>query len=77
MKKIEFIFETAEDAQPFVIMLMQSGICELTMHTSMKDYSCNVTYEIDTFQIDPQEAVDLDIEFLTEQGISHISHQII
>lgn len=77
IKKIEFVFSEVFDAHPFVKMLMDSAIANLTMTTSSKDYTCMVVYEIDECGIDAQKAVDIDIEFLKSEGITPISHRII
>lgn len=77
IKKIEFVFEEAFDAHPFVKMLMDSGITDLTMKTSSEDYTCTVVYEIDECNIDAQEAVDIDLEFLRGEDITALSHRII
>ena len=77
IKKIEFVFSEVFDAHPFVKMLMDSAITDLTMKTSMEDYTCTVVYEIDECNIDAQEAVDIDLYFLQGEGITALSHRII
>lgn len=70
---IEFTFEDPHNAQPFVIMLMQSGITDLTMKTSDNDGSCRVTYEVDECNIDPDEAIKQDLEFIKGNNLNAIS----
>lgn len=72
---IEFTFEDPHNAQPFVIMLMQSGITDLTIKTSDEDYSSKVVYEIDDINISPEEAIEQDLEFIKEQGLTAITYR--
>ncbi|MBQ2796846.1 MAG: hypothetical protein IJF01_03835 [Tidjanibacter sp.] len=72
---IEFTFEDPHNAQPFVIMLMQSGITDLTMKTSDNDGSCRVTYEVDECNIDPNEAIKQDLEFIKENNLNAITYR--
>lgn len=77
IKKIEFVFDEVFDAHPFVKMLMDSAITDLTMKTSAEDYTCTVVYEIDECNIDAQEAIDIDIDFLKGENITPKSYRII
>ena len=75
--KLEFVFNEVFDAHPFVKMLMDSAITDMTMSTSTQDYTCTVIYEIDECCIDPQEAIDLDLEHLRAENITPKSYRII
>ncbi|MBO7219952.1 MAG: hypothetical protein J6V21_02050 [Alistipes sp.] len=70
---IEFTFVDPFNAQPFVIMLMQSGITDLTMKTSDNDGSCRVTYEVDECNIDPDEAIKQDLIYIADSKLNAIS----
>ena len=72
---IEFTFVDPFNAQPFVIMLMQSGITDLTMKTSDNDGSCRVTYEVDECNIAPDEAIKQDLEFIKENDLNAITYR--
>ena len=70
---IEFTFVDPFNAQPFVIMLMQSGITDLTMKTSDNDGSCKVIYEIDECNIDSDAAIEQDLVFIAQNKLNAIS----
>lgn len=75
--KLEFVFNEVFDAHPFVKMLMDSAITDLTMSTSAQDYTCTVVYEIDEGCIAPQDAIDDDLDFLRGENITPKSYRII